>query len=280
MTKKIPVFYRVDMAAANPGSYSPSASKPLEVYMDWMHHFDGDIHTHSFSSARHLLATAHCHHYVNDVLMGRINNGFENANQAVNESMSYTTGSMVAATLYALEHGIAVSPTSGFHHAGYSFGGGYCTFNGLVVAAIAANKAGAGRILILDMDGHWGNGTEDIIQRKGLDYITHISRGKYTNPEEAMEAAGMVGNCPRKTFDLVIYQAGADLHKNDPLMAGMLTTTGMRVRDRLVFEGCHLKGVPLVWNLAGGYQRDKAGTIEPVLALHRNTMAECIKVYA
>jgi len=31
-----------------------------------------------------------------------------------------------------------------------------------------------------------------------------------------------------------------------------------------------------VWNLAGGYKRDAAGRIEPVLALHRQTMLECL----
>jgi hypothetical protein len=29
---------------------------------------------------------------------------------------------------------------------------------------------------------------------------------------------------------------------------------------------------PLVWNLAGGYQRDESGSIEPVLKLHRMTV--------
>ena len=38
-------------------------------------------------------------------------------------------------------------------------------------------------------------------------------------------------------------------------------------------------GIPVVWNLAGGYQRDEQGTIEPVLALHRQTMDICAQIY-
>lgn len=57
---------------------------------------------------------------------------------------------------------------------------------------------------------------------------------------------------------------------------GGLTTDEMRERDRLVFSLAVAHGAPLVWNLAGGYQRDRKGTIPPVLRLHRQTMTECI----
>ena len=72
--------------------------------------------------------------------------------------------------------------------------------------------------------------------------------------------------------DLVLYQAGADPHVNDPL-GGVLTSQQMSARDRLVFE--RLGRRALVWNLAGGYQSVEGDTdaqrIEPVLALHRET---------
>jgi acetoin utilization deacetylase AcuC-like enzyme len=77
----------------------------------------------------------------------------------------------------------------------------------------------------------------------------------------------------------VLYQAGADIHVNDPL-GGLLTTDQMRQRDRSVFANCARLRLPLVWNLAGGYRRDDKGGIEPVLALHRNTLTECIGVAA
>jgi acetoin utilization deacetylase AcuC-like enzyme len=69
--------------------------------------------------------------------------------------------------------------------------------------------------------------------------------------------------------DLVIYQAGADPHVHDPLGA-VLTGAQMAKRDHAVFAS--FKGRPLVWNLAGSYQRDVNGGIEPVLKLHRTTV--------
>ena len=72
--------------------------------------------------------------------------------------------------------------------------------------------------------------------------------------------------------DLILYEAGADPHLKDPL-GGLLTTEQMAWRDRVVFE--QLGHLPMVWNLAGGYQLAKGGTEEqrrePVLALHRET---------
>jgi hypothetical protein len=35
----------------------------------------------------------------------------------------------------------------------------------------------------------------------------------------------------------------------------------------------------VVWNLAGGYQRDQEGGIAPVLAIHDHTMRACARVY-
>ena len=43
-------------------------------------------------------------------------------------------------------------------------------------------------------------------------------------------------------------------------------------RDEKVFGALRAWGVPVAWNLAGGYQRDAQGSIEPVLAIHDNTL--------
>ena len=44
---------------------------------------------------------------------------------------------MIAATRQAIIDGIACSPSSGFHHAGFDYNGAFCTFNGLLVAVQA-----------------------------------------------------------------------------------------------------------------------------------------------
>jgi acetoin utilization deacetylase AcuC-like enzyme len=77
---------------------------------------------------------------------------------------------------------------------------------------------------------------------------------------------------------VLLYQAGADPHVKDPL-GGWMSTEQLARRDQIVFETAAEIGLPLAWNLAGGYQRDDAGGIEPVLEIHRNTMKACVSVF-
>ena len=284
---EISVFYRQEQSCQEANSYSPSAGKPALVMEDWLANPDiaQHIKIESFEPVtRDLLYQAHDHRYVDSVLDGKCDNGFGNRSKAVAQSLLYTTGSMVSAARHVLsverqqlKANVAVSPTSGFHHAGFSDGGGYCTFNGLMATAIEMYRLElAKHIVIMDMDQHFADGTEEIIRHLGIDYVTHITAGKsYNTGEEALHAAG-TGIGP--DTDLVLYQAGADIHVSDPL-GGRLTTEEMKKRDHIVFANCTRFGVPCVWNLAGGYQRDPRGGISPVLALHRNTMLECIDHY-
>lgn len=76
-----------------------------------------------------------------------------------------SNGDAVAAGLAALENGVAGSLSSGLHHARCGSGAGFCTFNGLVIAAREALAAGAGSVLILDLDAHCGGGTASQIGR-------------------------------------------------------------------------------------------------------------------
>jgi acetoin utilization deacetylase AcuC-like enzyme len=75
-------------------------------------------------------------------------------------------------------------------------------------------------------------------------------------------------------YDLLIYQAGADPHIDDPL-GGFLTTAELAERDRIVFSVAREIGIPVVWNLAGGYQQPLARVLE----IHRNTMAACVAAF-
>jgi len=57
----------------------------------------------------------------------------------------------------------AISLGGGYHHAGRSYGGGFCLFNDVAVLVEHLRaKHGAKRFLILDYDVHFGNGTSDI----------------------------------------------------------------------------------------------------------------------
>jgi acetoin utilization deacetylase AcuC-like enzyme len=171
-----------------------------------------------------------------------------------------------------------MSPTSGFHHARYYNGGAFCTFNGLAVTVQLLKKNhNVKNIGIVDFDAHWGDGTEDIIEKLKIKDITHLSHGKIFGYRDSN---GIPLKNLYKTLDAVkdceilLYQAGADPHVNDPL-GGDLTTEQMLERDRIVFKFAKNNNIPIVWNLAGGYQKD----FSKVLEIHENTLKACIEVY-
>jgi len=222
----------------------------------------------------------HDRRYVDGVFNGTLTNGHGSFDLDIAKSTLWTVGSLVTAAQEAQKCGVACSPTSGFHHASFDDGGGFCTFNGLVLAAlrILDDKA-IKKVGILDCDWHFGNGTEDIIAKLELqDCISHWTLGGSKNVIDRF-LKGLP--CVIKKLDagLIIYQAGADPHFRDPL-GGDFNDEELRERDRIVFTECKRLGIPVVWNLAGGYQRDKDGGIAPVLDIHRATMEECVRAWS
>jgi acetoin utilization deacetylase AcuC-like enzyme len=279
----IPVFFRPEMVVPDAVSYSPSAGKPAAAVSDWQRR-KLPVEIRTFEPVDEAtLCLAHDPHYVRGVLEGRLANGFNNRLPSVAASLPFTTGAMLAAAREALANGrIACAPVSGFHHAGHAYGGGFCTFNGLMVAAMALKAAGrVQRVAILDLDQHWGDGTHDIVQHLGLRWIEHSSPSR--DPEGPRHAARYLRRLASivsgmRDCDLLLYQAGADAHVDDPL-GGWMTSAQLAERDRIVFETAATFGLPVAWNLAGGYQRDADGGIEPVLAIHRATVEACAGVY-
>lgn len=270
----INVFFSPLMQAES-ASYSPSAGKPAQVIESWQ---KLGIEMEVCAPApvtRAQLLLAHSADFVDGVLEGRRSNGFGNRSPEVAASLPYTCGSMLAAAEDALINGQgAVAPCSGFHHAGHDFSGGFCTFNGLMVAAISLLESQrVKRLSILDLDMHYGNGTQDIIDTLNVgDQVRHWSRSfTPSRAEQFLESLPEVVKKLCEGSEVLLYQAGADSHCNDPL-GGYLTTEQMCRRDELVFETAQAIGIPVAWNLAGGYQRDAQGGIRPVLDLHDNTM--------
>lgn len=286
MIGAIPVFYTPKMLADSL-SFSPSAMKPKKVVNAWQQlGIPLDIcEPDPVSVAELSLAHEQC--FVEQVLSGEVNNGFSNTDKKIAFTLPYTNGSMRTAAFAAIENGVvAVSPTSGFHHAHWNMASGFCTFNGLIVAAQCLLKKGkAKRVGIVDCDYHYGNGTDNIIDKLNLQKeIKHFTAGKvFHYPRQRQdffewlqEVMVFVSDC-----DVVLYQAGADPHVDDPL-GGFLTTEEMYQRDLLVFTACKQYGIPVTWNLAGGYQLmdDKETTNwEALTEIHSNTMKACWEVF-
>jgi acetoin utilization deacetylase AcuC-like enzyme len=277
------VFYDSRMSVDS-GGYSPSGSKPAAVVADWM---NLGIEVCEFEPATEEdLCLAHSPKYVSNVLSGREANGHGNQLPRVTEATRWTCGSMVAASRQALIDHVACSPSSGFHHAGYESGGAFCTFNGLIVAARKLQEEGiVERVGIIDCDVHYGDGTDDIIQTLDLSSrIRHwtfgaaIGRRAFDQTAFLDELRSALVEMQTEGVRLILYQAGADPHVDDPL-GGVMTTEEMRERDKLMFSWCKQLEMPVAVCLAGGYQRDKNGGISKVLALHRATMEEAITIF-
>ena len=277
--RSIPVFYSPKLVAIN-YSVSPSAGKPELAVKSWQAlGIPLDIRE-PIPVTVDELSLAHDRTFVEKVLACRANNGFNNRLPEVAASLPYTTGAFVCAAREALRNGqVAVAPVSGFHHASENQASGFCTFNGLVVAAQVLKKEGlVNKVGILDFDQHYGDGTVNIIRLRQLgDWLFQYSAGKdYRQSAQAEEFLQRIPDLVSRfaNCDIIFYQAGADPHVADPL-GGWLTTTELAERDRLVFENAKSLNIPIAWNLAGGYQHYFRG----VLNIHDNTLKACANVY-
>lgn len=272
----IDVYYSPKQVSC-PESSSPSPRKPGLVVTDW---FERGLPVRIFEpvpTSREQIALAHAADYVDGILNCELMNGFRGRQRDVADSLPWTCGSLLSAARGALNNGlVACSPTSGFHHAGYKSGYGYCTFNGLMVTALALKAEGkVRRVGILDCDQHYGDGTAEIMDALAIDWILHSSQ-EHGYSSIAKSFINELPDIVRSFsgYDLLIYQAGADPHICDPL-GGFLTTEELAERDRIVFSVAKAIGIPVVWNLAGGYQEP----LSRVLEIHRNTMKACIAEY-
>lgn len=279
---KIPVFYNPAMVVEI-DLESPSPKKPREVVTEWKQNYPIEV-IDFVPLTEEDFCLAHTTEHVRGIISLQIANGMDTRHQEVVDSLYWTTASFYHAAEHALQYGVAVSPTSGFHHAGHDFSWGFCTLNGLLIAAVKMlNKSQVRRIGIIDFDYHQGDGSEDIIARLALgDRISHRT-GKihYTREKQAFfqELPALLESL--KDVDILFYQAGADQHENDPL-GGFLNNAEMRERDVQVFRFSKDHGIPIVWNLAGGYQEERTEQgrcIQKVLDIHNATMEACMGIY-
>ena len=210
-----------------------------------------------------------------------------------------STGGAVAAARMALDEGAAGSLSSGLHHARHARGEGFCTFNGLALAAIKALEAGAGRVLILDLDAHCGGGTQSLIGDNPTVWHTDVSVSGFDGyvPEERQtldlvrsaddylptirrRLAQLADEAP--PFGLCLYNAGMDPYGPDGERGtGRLpdiSAVRLAEREEMVFEWCRTQGIPVAFVLAGGYL-ERFLDREGLVGLHRLTLEAAARVY-
>ena len=200
-----------------------------------------------------------------------------------NRSFIAANGTYKAAQL-ALEHGLALHMAGGTHHSHREGGAGFCVFNDMAYAAVRLiEDQRVERVLILDTDVHQGDGTAQILKgHPGTFTCSLHCEQNYPHPkacsdldvpiqkgcedQEYLEILDRTLDTLFRRFapDLVIYDAGADVHVDDQLGLLNLSEWGMRDRDHLVFDRCVSESIPVTAVIGGGYSADR----EALVSLH------------
>ncbi|BFF93021.1 histone deacetylase 11 [Drosophila madeirensis] len=194
-------------------------------------------------------------------------------------------GSILAGKL-ALDYGWAINLGGGFHHCCSNRGGGFCPYADislLIVRLFEQEPCRVRRIMIVDLDAHQGNGHErdfnswetvfilDIYNAfiYPRDHIAKLSIRcgvELQNQTEDEVYLRQLSRCLMQSLadfrpDVVIYNAGTDVLKGDPLGHLDISAEGVMERDRLVFSTFRALGIPVVMLLSGGYTKASARVI-------------------
>jgi acetoin utilization deacetylase AcuC-like enzyme len=204
------------------------------------------------------------------------------------QAVTASNGGLCAAAEVALREGVSGSLSSGLHHARRGHGAGFCTFNGLALAARRGARSGL-RVLVLDLDAHCGGGTNSVVGREPnlvqVDVATNAYDTYAVMPPHTLEvvrtAAGYLPAIRRgldgldaagPDFDLLLYNAGMDPHEGSTGGLTGITAAVLAEREALVFDWARRRGVPVAFCLAGGYVSSRLPRDE-LVALHRLTIA-------
>jgi acetoin utilization deacetylase AcuC-like enzyme len=203
-----------------------------------------------------------------------------------------SVGATLAAARCALDGDrVAANLAGGTHHAFADRGEGYCVFNDVAVAARVLQRDGAiRRALIVDCDVHQGNGTAAIFRGDASVFTLSLHGAKnfpFRKEESdldvtfedgagdaeylaALDVVPRVLDAHRP--DIVFYLAGADPYEGDRLGRLRLTIEGLAARDRIVFDACAARNLPVAVAMSGGYAPD----VEAIVTIHLNTIKEAV----
>ncbi|XP_010228342.1 histone deacetylase 15 isoform X2 [Brachypodium distachyon] len=151
-------------------------------------YFTSDTYANKESARAAKLAAGLCADLASLIVSGRVNNGFA-----------------------------LVRPPG--HHAGVKQAMGFCLHNNAAVAALAAQKAGAKKVLIVDWDVHHGNGTQEIFEgNKSVLYIS-LHRHEDGNFYPGTGAAHEVGVLDGQGFSVNIPWSCGGVGDDDYIFA-------------------------------------------------------------
>jgi acetoin utilization deacetylase AcuC-like enzyme len=210
------------------------------------------------------------------------------------EACWLAAGGSILAGQAALRDGFGCNLGGGFHHAYPGHGEGFCAIHDVAVTVRRLQYDGAIRkAMVVDTDVHQGNGTAAIFADDESVFTLSIHQENnypaYKPPSDVdLEMADRVDDdeylgvlipAVRAALDkfrpeIVFYVGGADPFCEDQLGGLSLTKSGLKTRDRMVFEEARRRGIPVATTLAGGYAR----RVEDTIRIHVNTIVAAREV--
>ena len=212
--------------------------------------------------------------------------GFPQSPQLTERELIITQGT-IDCCHYALKNGTSLNVAGGTHHAYKDKGEGFCLLNDFAVAAnyLLHNKL-AGKIVIIDLDVHQGNGTASIFQNEHR-VFTFSMHGKHNYPfhkeksdldiplEDGTNDETYLGLLEENLLqilqtiqpDFVFYLSGVDILSTDKFGKLKVSMEACKIRDELVLDALAVRDIPCTIAMGGGYSAD----VKIITEAHCNT---------
>nr|WP_202409434.1 histone deacetylase [Hufsiella arboris] len=201
----------------------------------------------------------------------------------------------VQGCFHAIENGVSFNVAGGTHHAGTNWGEGFCLLNDqAIAAAYLLKKRIASSVLIIDLDVHQGNGTAQIFRNEPavFTFSMHGEKNFPFHKEKSDYDIGLQDGIGDDEYlsilkenlsslfdqihpDFVFYLSGVDVLETDKLGKLALTRQGCKERDRMVFEQCFQRNIPVQVSMGGGY----SAHIRDIVEAHCNTYRVAHQIY-
>ena len=277
----LPLFHHADYVAALPAGHSFPMSKYALVLEALAQAGQAVCVLAPVSMPVEWLEAVHDPAYIAAVLTATVSPERERrigfpVTFAVAQRTLAVAGGTYGAALHALKAGYAANAAGGSHHALPDGGAGYCVTNDLAIAANRLVSEGAvGRILVVDLDVHQGDGTAVIFAGRDdvLTFSMHAAKNfpvRKARSFRDVELPDGMGDAEYLALlkaellpllamqpDLVLFQAGVDPHEGDRLGRLALTDAGLAARDALLVSACRMRGIAIASTLGGGYAADR-----------------------
>jgi acetoin utilization deacetylase AcuC-like enzyme len=292
----LPIVYHPSYVAPLPPGHRFPMAKFRRLYETLL--ADGVAHpAQFFQPERPLLEwieLVHTPEYVRDYCEGTLDPraqrriGLPWSPELVERTCIAVGGSILTAEL-ALEQGLACNTAGGTHHAFPDYGSGFCIFNDIAITAcVLLAQQRVNKILVVDLDVHQGDGTALIFQddprvftfsmhcevnfpgtKQRSDLDVPLPEGMEDEAYLQTLAAYLPDLLSEVKPDLVIYDAGVDVHLGDRLGKLALSDRGVFCREMQVLSTCLSQGYPVACVIGGGYADDFEALVYRHSLLHR-----------